>query len=341
MSYRFSSGEPMPDEIRRILLEEIDSATKRLADPKDKDRDENIHEARKSIKKVRGILRLIEPSIGDRVFQAENSRLRNVGRELSQLRDAKAMMEIYDSLTNETEPKEAVGDDVRSSIRTRLDEHKSETEQKIDIQKTLHAAVSGLETTRERIGKYRIASQGFGAIEPGLRKVYRQGRKAMREACRKPLPENFHEWRKRVKDHWYHFRLLEDINSTFVKTRVDDLKKLETWLGDDHNLVVLRENIQRDRDSFGHAKQVREFLNIVDKHGDELRDKALALGESLYGLKPRQLLKEIAGAHARWPEKREAAAKSSNARLSKSMSGKKSPRRPPQSEAARAKQSVA
>jgi len=54
-----------------------------------------------------------------------------------------------------------------------------------------------------------------------------------------PHPENYHEWRKRVKEHWYHVRLLEVTvaDGGYEKS----LKELETALGEDHNLVLLQE----------------------------------------------------------------------------------------------------
>jgi hypothetical protein len=47
----------------------------------------------------------------------------------------------------------------------------------------------------------------------------------------------FHTWRRRVKDHWYHMRLLEHLNAT-AHARARRLTRLEAWLGDDHNLVL-------------------------------------------------------------------------------------------------------
>ena len=56
--------------------------------------------------------------------------------------------------------------------------------------------------------------------------------------------QDLHDWRKRVKDHWYHVRLLAglwpDVMTSFEWT----LKDLETKLGDHHNLEVLKERIQ-------------------------------------------------------------------------------------------------
>ncbi len=301
MAYRLSAGQPVFQEVRRIFFEEIDSAREQLANHKDKNRDESVHEARKSVKKLRGLLRLITPLIGKDTYQKENKQLRDIGRKLSELRDARAVIEIFEAVVKETEPQKLLGDESLQAIRSRLEAHKSETEQNLNVEETLGSAVAALATLREHVNNYALNGEGFQSLERGLKDTYRRGRKAMAEAEKTPIPEAFHDWRKRVKDHWYHIRLLGDLNTAFISTREDDLRKLETWLGDDHNLVVLRETINTDRAGFGHPKQVRRFLAITKEHGQELRAKAEALGERLYGSKPKQLLKELAGAREIWP----------------------------------------
>ena len=48
----------------------------------------------------------------------------------------------------------------------------------------------------------------------------------------------FHNWRKRVKDHWYHVRLLEGLSSG-AASRARALRHLEKCMGEDQNIVVL------------------------------------------------------------------------------------------------------
>src|ERR1700761_3974460 len=95
LPYRFKAGETVPDNIRRIVAEEVDWAVGRLRAATPKTRDEAIHEARKSIKKLRGLLKLIRPELGNH-YRAENKALRAIGRKLSELRDASAIIETFD-----------------------------------------------------------------------------------------------------------------------------------------------------------------------------------------------------------------------------------------------------
>ncbi|HVW83258.1 MAG TPA: CHAD domain-containing protein, partial [Bryobacteraceae bacterium] len=64
MAYRLKEDESVPQGLRRIAREEIDSAVQELRGKDPGKRDEAIHEARKSIKKLRGLIRILMPGLG-------------------------------------------------------------------------------------------------------------------------------------------------------------------------------------------------------------------------------------------------------------------------------------
>lgn len=280
MAYRLKKSESVPEGLKRIILEEIDSASEGLA--KTKNRDEAIHEARKSLKKIRGVVRLVQPELG-RIYRRENKLIGGLGRRLSELRDATAIIEIFDRL------KEKYKGNLRSyalaSIRRELERSKQQTEQAVNVEKTIQRSLSTLRSLQKRVSDWPLKTDGFDALAPGLQERYRRGRKAMNSARKQPTPESYHEWRKRVKDHWYHVRLLQSAWSEVLEAREASLKDLETWLGDDHNLTVLCEKIQQDPSSFGEVADTDLFLALSRQYQNELRQNALSLGERVYGEK--------------------------------------------------------
>jgi len=96
--------------------------------------------------------------------------------------------------------------------------------------------LSDLRAARPRIDKCASQIQKFAAVAPGLATTFRQCQRAFRAAYEDPLPENFHEWRKRAKDHWYHIRLLENLWTAAMEAYESSLKTLDQCLGADHNL---------------------------------------------------------------------------------------------------------
>ncbi len=280
-----------------MIGEEIDDAVKQLTNHRTKNPDEAVHEARKSIKKIRGALRLVEPELG-RVYRKENGRLRDIGRKLSELRDAKAIIETFDGVLDRY--KDNLQANGLASIRKGLESSKRDVEKMLDSGKVATDAAAILRATRRRAEKLPLKTDGFRTIAGGLEFRYRKGRRAMAAAQADPCPENYHEWRKRVKDHWYHVRLLESLWTEVMQAHEASLKNLETWLGDDHNLVVLRGKLQSEPEKYGEAQDIQLFFTLADQHQKELREKSTSLGQRVYEEKPKRFTKNIAKLWDAW-----------------------------------------
>jgi CHAD domain-containing protein len=290
MAYRLKKGEAVPEGFRRIVQEETESAIAELSHASGKKRDAGIHEARKSIKKIRGLLRLVGPDLG-RIYRAENTRLGNVGRKLSEIRDATAIIEVFDGLADKH--KDALQRNTFASIRKGLQAAKHDTEQRAGIGNAVRRATSALRSFQKRVDRWPLKRDGFEALATGFEDRYRRGRKAMAVARKDGSPENYHEWRKRVKDHWYHIRLLESLWTDVMQAHEQSLHDLETWLGDDHNLIVLRGKLHDAPGNFGDEKTVSLFLTLVAQEQKELREKSLSLGERVYERKPRRFVADM------------------------------------------------
>jgi CHAD domain-containing protein len=283
MAYRLKAGEAVAEGIKRIVLEEIDSATRLLDEASGHRRDSAIHEARKSVKKIRGVLRLIRPELG-RAYRDENARFRELGHHLSELRDSAALLEVFNQVAKEsagTLEKKSI-----SAIRAGLQKEKRATEQRLDAGKVVKTASAAFRSLAPRARHWPLTHNGFQAIDSGLESTYRLGRKALKRAEKTEKSVAFHDFRKRVKDHWYHVRLLESLWTEIMEAHESSLKQLETWLGDDHNLVLLSEKLQNKPEDFGGEAPVSAFIALVDQHQKELRGNSISLGRRVYAEKP-------------------------------------------------------
>jgi CHAD domain-containing protein len=290
MAYRLKAGESVAENVRRIVGEEVDSATALLDKNHSKSRDEAVHEARKSIKKIRGLLRLVRPELG-RAFGEENKRFRDIGRQLSQIRDATALLEIFEDVLRER--KQALDGNRFAALRRGLKREKQKTDEQLDIEKVIQRASGTLHSAARRLKTWPLHDGGFGAIESGLKQTYRDGRKALAKAEKTKDPLDFHDFRKRVKDHWYHVRLLESLWTGVMQAHEASLKELETWLGNDHNLVMLREKVEAEPEEFGSPEEVKVFLAVAGQYQEELRANSLSLGHRIYAEKPKVFAREI------------------------------------------------
>jgi len=65
MPYRFKRGQSIDTEVRRIVREQIDRAVGEIDDG-DLDRHETVHQVSKRCKKVRAVLRVVDPDNTER-----------------------------------------------------------------------------------------------------------------------------------------------------------------------------------------------------------------------------------------------------------------------------------
>jgi len=288
VAYHFHHGESVPEGVRRIAAEQLEGAIQELTSGKQ--RDEAIHEARKSVKKTRALLRLVRYELGE-VFAGENVRLRDAGHALSEFRDAAAAIETFDQLREKFRGE--FGASPLAGVRRGLLLEKKRAERAGNVKQAAAKISARLSGIARRVNRWPLDRHGFEAIAPGLERTFRDGRKAMKAARRRPRPENFHEWRKRVKDHWYHVRLLEHVWDEMMKGLEASLKQLEDWLGTDHNLEVLRAKVNANPARYGPKADIDTLMHLIDRYQKELRGCSLEMGDRIYLERPSQFLQRM------------------------------------------------
>ena len=296
MSYRFRLDDSVARNVRRIARKEVESAADLLRTARPNERDHAIHEARKSVKKVRALLRLVARPLG-KTYRAENQHFRDIGRQLSHLRDAAALLEMFDdhfAQRNGDRPANSPQTAAIRSVRRTLALDKRAIASSPDTQTLIEQVASALSASVARVSDWPLPGEGFEALTPGLRKTYLRGRRAFAEALKNPSVLTYHNFRKRVKDHWYHVRLLADLSPETMQARAGQLKKLENDLGDDHNFAVLRARIEDQPQHYGGRKSVAHFLSLMDIQQQRLQSEAVTLAPQIYGHKPKLLVAEMA-----------------------------------------------
>jgi CHAD domain-containing protein len=288
MGYHFTSSEPVPLAVRRIVLEEIAFATDRLKVNRAADRDDAIHEVRKTVKRVRSLLKLMQPAFGDR-YDLEAGAWRNLGQILSPVRDAEAMLELFENLRPHC-PKH-----LYAPLRRRLVGNKRQTSRDIDLVMTKLA--SGLKRSTPRLKSWPMEDHGFKTIAPGWKQTYRRGARALGAAEEDASPENLHRLRKRTKEHFFQLRLLEGLWDAKLRSHKAKAERLEEMLGSHHNLVVLKTTILQQP-----AVNAEEFLTVLDKLEKDLARKALKLAARVYAQPTSRITQRVKQRWERWTD---------------------------------------
>jgi CHAD domain-containing protein len=291
MPYRLLPGEAVAEGLRRIVVEQIDRALAEI-DDESLDRHASVHQVRKRCKKVRAVLRLARGTLGGAIYRRENARYRNAAKPLSCLRDAEAHLETYDMLTGGLD--EEVDRRAFGPIRLILAERRARlADGEDDLDARLARFAGTLRDGRAAVADWPLRDKGFALVGEGFAKTYKRGRKARREVLDGPDPETVHEWRKRVKYHWYHCRLLRRAWPAMMQVRAAEIKRLADLLGDDHDLAVLSATLERERELFAGVESLGRFRTEMARRSKTLRRKARPLGRRVYAEKTRHLLRRI------------------------------------------------
>jgi len=283
MGYAFEVDETVPEGVRRITEEQVERAVSTLEQADGHDLEEAVHDCRKRAKKLRGLIRLVRPALGDGYGPANES-FRDAGRELSALRDAHAALATFDALVAASAdhlPEGGLGA-VRSGLAA-LAEEATGTD---DWRARIDSAADLFRAGGRRVTRTKLESGGWEAIGPGLDRTYRAGRRALGDVRSDPQSEAVHEWRKRVKDAWYHVRLLSDAAPSILEPLEDRFHDLSDALGDAHDLVVICERLHASPDRFGGQAQVGAACELADELRSTLERRAVHIGSRLYAEKP-------------------------------------------------------
>ncbi len=288
--YRLRAEEPVPDGIRRIAGGQLAGAREKLSEASRRELPGAVHDTRKRIKRLRAAVRLSRDALGDPTYERENAALRRTARRLSAGRDARVLVDTLDDL-GERFPEELPAR-ATATLRARLDHERAAAELSLGGGE-VDDVLAALGDARGRAPAWTFADGGFDAISPGLRRIYRRGRKRMRIAQRDPSPENLHEWRKRVKDLWHATQIVREAQPKRLKRVSKRAHKLADHLGDGHDLAMLHAYAEAHPRAFEDAGARAALLAVIDRRADALRDKALKRGAKLYEPSPKRFVKRI------------------------------------------------
>lgn len=286
MAYAFEREESAHTAVLRVMNEQIARARGQLTNetlPVAK----RVHEARKRFKETRALVRLVRKRLGEQ-FAVENAWFRDAGRDLAGARDAEAVLESLEKLADHARIAPATLKKTRRVLEARRDAFDAK-----ELQGRVTNTAAQLDAAVTRLAAWPELGRSFGAIADGLLRSYAGGRKQMRAALRSRDAEALHEWRKRVKEHWYHAQLLRAVWPAMMKAYAGALEELSRALGDHHDLHVLRGIVTAEELGV-------PLLEAIDARQRELETQAEELGRRIYAESPEAWLARMRNYWRAW-----------------------------------------
>ncbi len=294
-------GERAQEGMKRMALAQLDLAIELVRGEGGVSDEEAVHDTRKAIKRLRALMRLLREELGEQVFARENGALRNIARRLAEARDAEVMVSTLEELL---EGGDGGSGRRRAVMKLRQSRPVAELRAQLASERdraargdggaaTRDATLGELYAVRARVAAWPLSGRpGRQLIEPGLRRLYRQGRRRGRRARRARGSDTraLHQWRKRVKDLRYAAQML---GLEKLAKRADDLQER---LGEEHDLALLGERVSAPASPLtaGGKRRKRarkELLKLIARRHARLRKQALREGTRVYKRKPKRFAK--------------------------------------------------
>ena len=291
----------VPTIVKRTVRKRIDAALETVDSRAEAlTKDAAVHEARKELRRSRGLMRVVREDLGKKRYTRTNRRLRDASRPLSDLRDARVLIDTLSALRSQERLPRGSFKPIRAALEARRQQVRRGVLQDRRMRRTM---VKNLRQGSRLIARWSPAHQGWKAIGAGLSRTYQHGRAALEAAVREGSDAALHESRKRTKDLLYATEFLVRVRPESIQPIVDDAHKFTDLLGDDHDLAVLQSVIDGDPRRHLVAADRNEIKRLVARRRRHIQQQALSLGDRLYAQTDAEFVARIHGYWQGWRHK--------------------------------------
>ncbi len=285
MNFQLDLNCSVEESVKSIASQIVENAVLDCSSDELSD-NEKIHFVRKKCKRIRALIRIVRPKIG-RIYKDENIFFRDLGRKLSETRDAQVYIDTLEKIYLLP-----INSNISEYVRTIINQFEKQRDS-IESVKLLNEFIEEIKNSQLRITQWKIKGNGFKCLEGSLKKTYRRGRTAMKTVSSKPTIANYHEWRKRAKYHYHQLELIVPIWEKVLQQFAEEAHRLSEMLGYDHDLSLLKEKLLFNFQINSTEEAMTQLISSIDDEQSELRLKILSLGEKVYAEKPRHLVRRI------------------------------------------------
>jgi CHAD domain-containing protein len=288
MSYRIDFDHSLECELRRIAGKQVAAAINLLKD-QPKGPHEAVHDARKRLKRVRALYRLIKSHAKDFVDR-ENQRLTDTADELASLRDVAAVVEAAHYLQSKTVSK-AEHQSLQRITRTLEAERDRLYGDTRKMEATIAAAISALEDAKDACSGLKLPSERKREAEclaSGWQKIDSKARQVLETCVETTESAPFHELRKRSQDRWLQATVLHDLWPAALSAIRNEAKALVDLLGHEHDLAVLSGKIATTADFRNSDEDKEVALLAIVRERQALQRACRDAAKQLFDRKPKR-----------------------------------------------------
>ena len=292
MAFKLTKQATLDVEIQRVLCEQLDGALSELEGSRER-LDEHIHECRQHLKRVRAVLRLIEPELGRGRFRRVDAAARSIARGLAAARDSAALEESFVALLKRTD----------AAARAPLDARLAQLSQALFPveQRAVQASEAALSQReplaelRAEVERLRLESTDFELVRPGFRDSFARARRALVRAEAQPTNERLHSLRTHAKRFQNQLALFEPLWPRLLRAERQEITRMTEALGADHDLSLLEQKLA----GMNLDRELRAFLEgACAARKAVLRERAQKIARRVFAESPKGLASRFARYYA-------------------------------------------
>jgi CHAD domain-containing protein len=289
--FEIKRRETFSEGIFRIL-EQLNSDTARLMMAKSR-MHLSVHEARKNLKKLRAVLRLIRHEIGAEQYTELNTFYRLVAQQVAPVRDVTSQIELLENFENKIQAP-GLRKVILKSIGITKKKRKKEFAE-FYRKKIQDKVFNELRANAEVLKRLNIAGNAGIFIGKSVNKIFKDTLKCMQAAEKEGSNEAYHDFRKKVKYLMYQMMILKNAWPKYFESYISELDELQKHLGNLHDLNILN-NLVVEGEVFDLDKKQKDaFLKYIYPRRASLKKQIHQIGSRIFVENSRSFSQRLLG----------------------------------------------
>jgi CHAD domain-containing protein len=248
-----------------------------------------VHAARRRLKFMRSLLRLLRPAIGKAAFAKADRRLRAAAHAIAGARRAEALQEAVVKLgPHGSAQSPALAELARLAAATHGHEAAAEA-----LDEAVAGALRDIEKVRGTINDWSMPRRNVAPFVAGLRDAYGTARLKLRAGLAASDIARLHEARKSVIHHLHHLEILEPLWPDLIRVWKTELTSLREALGDLNDLQELERLATADASSFSTPARLYDAQAAISARRTRLLARVKQRAGHRFAEKPGAFAKRI------------------------------------------------
>jgi len=281
-------NKPLKQEFIRLINDQIQYAIDVLKNDKN-NIEKSIHEARKSIKKIRALLKCIRFAIKLSDYRRENRFLRDIKNLISNIRQNTVLIETLEYCNKQN--KKEIPENTVNRLNKKLISNKNKAVNEYQKTNKLEQTIELYQIAQIRLNNIDFIKTDSKSMIEGIGKIYKKGRQLVNICNKKKDSVMLHELRKAIKYLWYQLSIFKNFWPELINIYTKNFEKISDLLGVEHDLYELHLYLLRN----GTIKEKKEILPFVIKESDNIKSKFYKEARLLFAEKSKFFNKKFEG----------------------------------------------